>query len=101
MPTLTADDYCPVQNQWSGLLRVTRVDEPEQSEMSPQGQPKQTPRDVRDQDNDVNRKTLAQCKAYDAGSAVSTVAVKLLLEVKKEIQLTCKKATKTNHPGAR
>ena len=29
------------------------ADEPEQSEMSPQGQPKQTPRDVRDQDNDV------------------------------------------------
>ena len=29
------------------------ADEPEQSEVSPHGQPKQTPRDVRDQDDDV------------------------------------------------
>ena len=36
-----------------GVRDLDLADESEQSEMSPQAQPKQTPRDVRDQDNDV------------------------------------------------
>ena len=49
------------------------ADEPEQSEVSPRGQPKQTPRDVRDQDGDVAMSQGSWTSSEDTSRLVGVV----------------------------
>ena len=57
-PDKVTEDLCISRQTATELIRpdvrdLELADEPEQGEVSPQGQPMQTPRDVRDQDTDV------------------------------------------------